>query len=89
MAKTTDKSDDVPEVASHDQLPDLTVIVCHGVYGELEDHPPGPGGRRCGCRGGFVGNPGGKCGRRYAVVDAGPDATMICGHTEEYHYSIF
>ena len=24
MAKTTDKSDDVPEVASHDQLPDLT-----------------------------------------------------------------
>jgi hypothetical protein len=97
MGEPTDKSDNNPEVVSHDQFGDLTVIRCHGVYGETEDHPhgegdpgdypTGPSGRRCGCRGGFIGNPGERCRRSYAIVDAGPGATMICGHKEEYHYS--
>jgi hypothetical protein len=87
MGEPADKSDDNTEVVSHDQFADPTVIKCHGVYGELEDHPGGPTGRRCGCYGGFLGNKGERCRRSYAVPDAGEGATMICGHYEEYHYS--
>ena len=82
MGKPAGKSDDNTERDGH--FPNPTRIRCHGRYGELEDHPSS--GRDCGCTGRFLGNKGEKCRRSYPVPDAGPGATMICGHYEEYHY---